>query len=252
VTGSLSAGVLAAVLMGAAMSLIMVFMDATLKVEQIVTGMALNLLASGLSLFWFKAGVKSSLTGVSKVATFQAQPLPLLGDLPYLGEVLFSHEWPTYFAFLMVPAIGFFLYRTRFGLEIRCLGENPKAIDMKGLSVTARQYGAVLFGGAMAGLGGAFLTLGTTGRFVPEISAGRGWLAIVVVIAGGWRVTGVLIAALAFAFLDAFQLQLQGIGVRVPYQILLALPFVVAIVALALRRGVARPPAALGIPYHRE
>ena len=152
----------------------------------------------------------------------------------------------------MAPVIVFFLYRTRYGLEIRCLGENPKAIDMKGLNVTLRQYAAVLFGGAMAGLGGAFLTLGMTGRFVPDITAGRGWLAIVIVIAGGWRVRGVVIAALAFAFLDALQLHIQGVGVKIPYQFLLALPYVVAIVALAMRRGHTQPPAALGIPYTRE
>lgn len=152
----------------------------------------------------------------------------------------------------MVPAIWFFLYRTRYGLLIRTLGENPRAADVKGVSVPRYRYLAVIFGGLMAGLGGSFLTLASAGVFVQDISAGRGWLAIVVIIAGNWQPNRIVLAALIFAFLDAFQLQMQGLGVQLPYQIFLALPYVVAILALALSRARSKGPQSLGIPYTRE
>jgi len=125
-------------------------------------------------------------------------------------------------------------------------------LDIKGIDVSARQYAAVVFGGMMAGLGGAFLTVGSAARFVPEMTNGRGWLAIVIVIAGMWRPVPVLLATLAFSFLDALQLQIQGIGVAVPYQLLLAMPYIFAILALAIRRSHSGAPAMLGVAYWRR
>lgn len=252
-TGSTAAGLLLAVIAGGLMSFIMVFMAATLKVEQVVTGLALNLLAAGMSLYLYKAFLTGEGKGVPIIEVMPTLPLPLLSDIPYIGPILFTQKALTYVAFLMVPAVWFFLYRTKYGLEIRCLGENPKVIDTKGMSVTARQYGAVILGGMLVGLGGAFVTIGSVARFVPEITNGRGWLALVIVIAGNWRPTGILIAALVFAFLDALQLQIQGIGVVLPYQILLALPYVMAIVLMVLksRRGQSGEPARLAVPYFR-
>ena len=118
--------------------------------------------------------------------------------------------------------------------------------------MAARQYGAVVFGGMMAGLGGAFLSVASAARFVPDMTNGRGWLAIVIVIAGMWRPVPILIATLAFSLLDALQLQIQGIGIAMPYQLLLAMPYIVAILALVLSRSRAGAPAMLGIPYSRE
>lgn len=250
-TGSLWAGVIAAVAVGGAMGLLLAVMTVTLKVEQIVTGLTLNLLAVGLSTFLYKIAVEGA-PGTPTIDIFEPLPIPYLSELPYLGPILFSQQALTYLAFGAVPAIWFFLYRTKYGLELRCIGENPKALDTKGLSVYARQYAAVVFGGVMAGLGGAFLTIGSSVRFVPEITNGRGWLAIVIVIAGAWRPGGILIATLAFAFLDALQLQMQGVGMDVPYQLLLAMPYVVAILALALRRSRSGAPLKLGIPYSRD
>jgi general nucleoside transport system permease protein len=148
--------------------------------------------------------------------------------------------------------VWFFLYRSRLGLEIRCIGENPKALDIKGHSVPVRQYAAVLFGGAMAGLGGACLTVAATAHFVPDMVNGRGWLALVIVIAGAWSPGRVLAAALVFSFLDALQLQIQGVGIQIPYQLLLAMPYAAAILALMLRRKAGRAPAMLGMSYQRE
>lgn len=252
-TGSTVMGLLVGMAAGGAMSFLMVFMAATLKVEQVVTGLALNLLAAGLSLYLFKAVFASSDGSMATIEAMPVVPIPFLSDLPWIGPILFTQKILTYVAFLMVPAVWFLLFRTKFGLEIRCLGENPKVIDTKGLGVARRQYAAVILGGVLVGMGGAFVTIATVTRFVPDITAGRGWLALVIVIAGNWRPTGILIAALMFAFLDALQLQIQGVGVTLPYQIFLALPYVVAIVLMVIKsgRGRSEEPRRLGLPYFR-
>ncbi|MBA3518375.1 MAG: ABC transporter permease [Rhizobiales bacterium] len=250
-TGSLWLGVASAMLAGGLISLLFAFIVISMKVEQIVTGLAINLLGAGLSIFW----LRSAFAGQDMTPTipfFATVPVPVLSWIPILGPILFEQKILTYAAFLAVPAIGYFLFRTRLGLELRCIGENPKALDTKGLSVAVRQYGAVVFGGIMAGLGGAFLSVGSAARFVPDMTNGRGWLAIVIVIAGMWRPVPILIATLAFSFLDALQLQIQGIGIAIPYQLLLAMPYVVAILALILSRTRSGAPAMLGVPYSRE
>ena len=249
-SGSALVGLGAAVLAGLLMSLLFAFMVITLKIEQIVTGLALNLLASGLSTFWLRSAF-SDMKNVPGISILQNAPIPLLSDIPYVGPILFDQRVVSYVALLLVPAVWLFLYRSRLGLEIRCIGENPKALDIKGHSVALRQYAAVLFGGAMAGLGGACLTVAATAHFVPDMVNGRGWLALVIVIAGGWSPGLVLTAALAFSFLDALQLQIQGVGIQIPYQLLLAMPYAAAIVALMLRRKAGRAPAMLGVSYRR-
>jgi simple sugar transport system permease protein len=250
-SGSPIVGFGAAMLAGALMSLLFAVMVITLEIEQIVTGLALNLLGSGLSTYWLRSAF-SDMNNVPGIAILRDARIPLLADIPYLGQILFDQRIVSYVALLAVPVIWLFLFRSRLGLEIRCIGENPKALDIKGRSVAARQYAAVLFGGLMAGLGGACLTIAATAHFVPDMVNGRGWLAIVIVIAGAWNPWGVLIAALVFSFLDALQLQIQGVGIQIPYQVLLAMPYAIAILALVLRRKTGRAPAMLGLSYRRE
>ncbi len=250
-TGSLWLGVAAAMMTGALTSLVFAFLVITLKIEQIVTGLAINLLGSGMSVFLLRS-VFTEQDATPAIPLFAAVPIPWLSDIPWLGPVFFNQKTITYLAFLAVPLLGYLLFRTRLGLELRCIGENPKALDTKGISVGLRQYGAVVFGGVMAGMGGAFLSVGSAARFVPDMTNGRGWLAIVIVIAGMWRPVPILLATLAFSFLDALQLQIQGIGIAIPYQLLLAMPYAVAILALAVSRRRARAPAMLGVPYSRE
>jgi ABC-type uncharacterized transport system permease subunit len=250
-SGSPIAGFGAAMVAGALMSLLFAIMVITLQIEQIVTGLALNLLGSGLSTYWLRSAF-SDMNNVPGITIQQNARIPVLADIPYVGEILFDQRVVSYVGLLAVPLIWLFLFRSRLGLEIRCIGENPKALDIKGRSVVARQYAAVLFGGLLAGLGGACLTIAASAHFVPDMVNGRGWLALVIVIAGGWGPWRVLVAALAFSFLDALQLQIQGVGIQIPYQILLAMPYVVAILALMLRRKSGRAPAMLGISYRRE
>ncbi len=252
-TGSLWLAAAAAIAAGGLMNLILVFMAVNLKVDQTVTGLSLNLFASGITLYVYRvifAGRGSS--DFPFIATFQPAPIPGLSAIPYLGEILFDQRVLTYVAFAMFPLVWFFLYRTRHGLVLRSIGENPRAADMRGIHLFRYQYAGVIFGGMMTGLAGSFLTLGSSAKFVPDISAGRGWLVLVIIIAGNWNPLGMLAATLAFAFLDALQLQIQGVGVSIPYQFLLALPYVVAILAMMTSRSQSTQPRALGRPYVRE
>lgn len=248
-SGSLLMATLAAIAAGAVLGLVTAFMTATLRVDQFVVGLGLNLFASGTTLFWFQ-----SYTAGGVYPTFQGFPayaVPYLSDIPYLGPIFFNQRGLTYLAYFVVPAVWYFLYRTRLGLEIRCLGENPKALEVKGLSISARQYAATMFGSAMTGLSGGFLMLGFSDRFLGDFTAGRGWLVIVALIAGNWNPKGTVLALTAFAFLESLATHLQVIGVGVPRQALVGLPYLASIVLLMLVRTRTGQPARLGIPYLR-
>lgn len=241
---------LVAMAAGLAVGLLIGFMTVTLRVDHFVTGLGFNLLASGLTLFWFRAYVGGEKP--PSYATIDTVPVPLLSDIPVLGPILFDQHLLTYLVFLSVPFIAFFLRRMTWGLELRAAGENPQFLEAKGLSVVARQYGAVLFGSALTALGGAFLMLAFADQFRPDISGGRGWLAIVAVIAGNWRPVRTTVAVLVFAVLDSVAVHAQGVGVDVPYQFFLMLPYVMSIVLLVLIRTRSGQPAKLGVPYLRH
>jgi len=233
VTGSPWVGALAGMAGGMAATSIIVGLAIFLKVEQIVCGMAVNLLAAGLTAFLYKVIFTS--TTPPAITIMGSAPIPFLSDIPWLGPILFQQRALTYLALLLVPVAGSLLYRSRPGLELRSIGENPLVLEARGLSVKGRQAVAMLICGALGGLGGAFLTAGSAVRFVPEMVNGRGWLAIIAVVAGAWRPGGVLAATLGFAILDSLQLHVQGVGIKLPYQILLAAPYVASLVLLAFR-----------------
>ena len=251
-TGSLPLGLLGAAAGGGALAVLMAVMTATVKVNQVVAGLALNILGLGLAFFWYRSVYEAgSSIDIPTVATFDIFEVPLLSKLGAVGDVFFSQHWLTYFAVVMVPITWMFLYRTKYGLELRSIGHNPEACDMRGVGIVSRQYTAVIFGGAMAGLAGSFLSLAQTGLFFPDIVAGRGWIALAIVIFGNWRASWILGGSLLFGFLEATQLSLQASDVNLPYQLLLALPFILTIAALVLNRSRSRAPLALTIPYHR-
>lgn len=247
-THSLWLGLLAAALAGGTMAVLLAFMSVTLKVDQTVTGLALNLLASGLTLFLFRLFLQHG----NVIQLFPLVPIPYLSKIPYLGEILFNQKLLTYFAFLCIPVIAFFLNRTTVGLAIRSAGENPRAVDTRGLNVNALRYLAVVFGGLMAGVAGSFYTNGISSRFMSDITGGRGWLAIIVVIAGNWQPSRMLVATLIFALLDAVQFTSQGIQTNIPFQLLLAMPYIIALIALMSSRLRSRMPGSLGVPYMKE
>ncbi|MBA1140969.1 ABC transporter permease [Mesorhizobium neociceri] len=249
-TGSLWLAVLAAIVAGALMGAIIAFMTATLRVDHFIAGLGLNLLAGGLTLYWFQSYIQGR--AQPTFSGFQDVAIPLLSDISVIGPILFSQRALTYVALLTVPLVWFLLYRSRYGLELRCLGENPKALDVKGLSVTARQFAAVMIGSALTGLGGGFLMLGFSDRFLADFTAGRGWIVIVALIAGNWKPKGVLVAVIAFAFLESLATHLQVLGAPVPHQLLLALPYLASIGLLMGVRFRSGQPTRLGIPYKRE
>jgi len=252
-TGNLWFGVLGASLSGAILSLIMALLSVNLKVDQTITGLALNIFASGFSFYIYRLLYQDFVGGnMPTVQPFTALKIPALSEIPVLGPTLFSQHALSYIAFLMVPAIFYFLHRTKYGLALRCLGENPRTVDMKGLSVNTYQYLALIFGGIMSGVGGSFLTLASAGLFVGDIAAGRGWIAIAIVIFGNWKSTGIMWATLFFALLNSFQMQFQSLDIQIPYQVVLALPYVLTIFALIFSRRKQGAPLSLGIPYNRE
>jgi simple sugar transport system permease protein len=251
---SLWMGVACAALAGALLSLVMAVLCVTLKQDQTIAGLTLNLFSGGISFYIYRVIYQDFLGGnMPKVSPFTEQPIPILSKIPVLGASVFSQHILAYIVFLMVPLIFFFLYRTKYGLVLRCLGENPRTVDMKGLSVARIQYMALLFGGMMSGIGGSYLTLASAGMFVDGIAAGRGWIAIAIVIFGAWRPWSILGASLFFAFLDSFQRQIQNAGFSlIPYQFILVLPYVVTILVLFINRKRPGAPLALGLPYNRE
>jgi simple sugar transport system permease protein len=247
-TGSLFVGLLAAILTGIILNLLMGFLSVTLGLNQHVSGLGITLFATGLALFLFR-----QIYGGQQTPPSLPESFPQLSILS--GTALapvFSQYTLTYFALLCVPFAAWLLKRTAFGLRLRAVGESPEAADMAGISVYRMRYGALVIGGIFMGLSGAFLSLAQLGAFSQGIINGRGWVAIAIVIFGNWSAVKVLGGALLFGALQALQLRLQAEGVALPYELLLALPYIMTIVVLALTGRNASYPAALLKPYRRE
>lgn len=239
-TGSPALALGVAIAAGLVVAAVNGFLTIVLKLDQFVAGLALNLLASGITLFWFRAGL-------------QGKGTPTFASLSPISEGPFAGLYPmTVFAFALAPLIWWFLERTRPGLELRCLGENPEALDLRGVNVRRGQMLALLFAGGMTGLAGGFLMLAFSDRFVPDFTGGRGWLVVVAIIAGNWRPGRVLAAVLFFAALDALAVQSRVGGSFLPEQLLLAMPYLLSLALMALFRSKSLEPAALGIPYRRR
>jgi general nucleoside transport system permease protein len=247
-TGSLWLGLLAAILTGMALSLLLGLLTVTLGLNQHVSGLGITLLASGLALYTFRIVYGGSSTPPALEGSFELLPLAT-GTI--LGPLINQYGL-TYFALALVPFLGWLLMHTRFGLRVRSVGMNPEAADVAGVNVYRVRYQALLLGGALIGLGGAFLSLAQLGAFTHGVVNGRGWVAIAIVIFGNWQPSKVFLGALLFGFVQALQLRLQAEGIPLPYEALLALPYIVTIVVLALAGRNASYPTALLKPYRRE
>ncbi|MYJ29744.1 MAG: ABC transporter permease [Acidimicrobiaceae bacterium] len=248
---SLWLGVVSGVGAGILLSLLMAVLVSSIKVEQVVAGLALNLFGIGMAFYLFRAVYPQTGSEMPRSDTFDHAEIPLLSAIPAVGEVVFSQHWLTYAAIGCCPLLWWTLNRTQFGLELRSVGNNPAACDMRGINVTGMQYLALMFGGLMAGLAGAFLSVFLSGLFFVDVAAGRGWIALAIVIFGNWRIGRILAGSLFFGYLDAYQLSLQARGVDVPHQLLLALPFALTIAALVVNRRRSHEPLHLGVPYFR-
>lgn len=252
-SNSLWIGVLFAIIAGILVSAIFGILAVILKIDQTVSGLTVNIFSAGLTFYMYRSIFPNvGATNIPALKPFTVHKIPFLSDIPIIGEILFSQYALSYIAILMMVLITFYLYRTKSGLILRTLGENPRAVDMKGINVTLYRFCAVLFGGMMAGLAGAFITLASVGIFVADITSGRGWLAIAIVIFGDWKPTKILWASLFFGFIDALQMQLQALGVQLPFQLFLAMPYILTTVAVFLARKRSGAPMALGIHYVRE
>jgi simple sugar transport system permease protein len=250
-TGSVAAGMLAAMAASGIMALALAYYSITLRGAQITVGLALYVLGLGLSSLIYRVafGVRLS---TPRAPTLDTLPLPGLADIPVLGPILFQQNVLVYVAMLLVPAVHLFLFHTPVGLRMRAAGENPRAVDTLGLNVAALRYGATLAGGVLIGLGGAYLPLALTGTFSDNMTAGRGWLALILVIFGRWQPGLVLLGACFFAYVDSLQFKVAMVTKAVPPQFLLMLPYVLAVVLLIRIYSGARAPRALAIPYDRE
>ncbi len=246
-TGNLLLAVLAAAFVGVLMGLLMSLISVTLKVEQGISGIGLYMFGLGLSSLLSKVLVGT----VKTVPGFPAVKIPLLGDIPYLGPILFQHSVLVYGAFLLVPAAWWFLEKITWGLKIRAVGQNPAAADSLGVDVNRIRYFSVCLGAALAGIAGASLSVALLKLFQENMTAGMGFIAVALVYFGGWRPLGILGGALLFSTVDAMQLWMQVLGVKIPSDVAVMLPYLLTIAALAFATNRARQPAALNVPFER-
>ena len=250
-SGSALAGVGAGMAASGILALLLAYYGITLRGSQITVGLGLYVLGIGFSSLLYRVvfGVRLS---PPRVATLPPLRWPGLSDLPVLGPILFHQNILVYVALLLVPAVHLFLFKTPLGLRIRATGENPRAVDALGINVFALRYGATVAGGCLIGLGGAYLPLVLTGTFTDNMVAGRGWIALMLVIFGRWVPHVVLLGAFLFAYVESFQFKLAMGSKLVPPQFLLMLPYIFAMaVLIRIYRG-ARAPKALTVPYDRE
>jgi len=263
-SGSVWLGLLAGIAASMALSGLHGLASITFRGNQLISGVAINFLAAGMTVLiaqdWFQQGGRTpSLAGAARFNPITFPFAEAVRDVPFIGpiyaELLSGHSILVYVAFLAVPATWWILYRTRFGLRLRAVGENPAAVDTAGVSVVGLRYGAVAICGILCGIAGAYLATALQAGFVKDMTAGRGFIALAALIFAKWRPWQALWACLLFGFLQAIALRYQNIdlgGVVIPVQVMDALPYVLTVVILAGFVGKAIPPRAGGEPYVKE
>ncbi len=266
VTGSAWLGLGAGMATSIALSLLLGLACVTYRGNQVVAAMAVNIMVSGLAptlaLAWFNLGgqtpqldaVGQRFTEITWPWTKAAHAMPFPGLL--YSELLSGHNGIVYLAAIAVPSAAWLLYRTRFGLRLRAVGENPQAVDTAGISVNLLRYRAMIISGALCGIAGTYLSVAASSGFVRDMTAGKGYLALAALIFGKWRPYPTLAACLLFAFTDALAVRLQGVSIPVigvvPVQFILALPYILTVLLLAGFVGRARAPTAIGVAYSKE
>ncbi|MCF6177959.1 MAG: ABC transporter permease [Geopsychrobacter sp.] len=246
-SGSLLLGVFAAFAAAFAAGCIHAFICVQLRGNQIVSGLALTMFGIGVTALFGRGVVGQTIDG------FERHAVPLLSQLPLVGKAFFQQDWLIYFSFLLVFKIWFFFYRTRWGLELRTIGENPAAADACGIQVNRYRFLAVACGSGFVGIGGAYLSLASTPMWIENMSAGRGWIAVALVIFASWSSFRALFGAYLFGGITAMQLRFQAMGTSVSAHILQMLPYVFTIIVLVistlrLQKGASQQPGNLGQP----
>lgn len=242
-TGSATTGLVAGALIGLLVGWVHGNLSHRIQINTFVVGLVINALALGLTSYLLQL---SDFTG-TQVGQVD---IPLLSDIPLLGA-LFSQRWPLYLLLLVVPLTWFLVNRTRWGLELRAVGENPQAADVSGIKVNLRRRQALLYCGLLSGLGGAFLSVGLVGSFNNNMTAGRGFIVIAAVIFGAWRLKGTMLGCLLFGAADAMRLALPSLGLEINPQLLVAAPYLLALTVMVVVAQSQREPRALGTPFER-
>ena len=265
VAGSPWAGLLVAIIVSCGLAMLHGFATITHRGDQVVSGVAINILVAGLTvilgLAWFRqGGLTPALDSESRFLSItlpwveQISVIPLLG--PIYKELINGHNALVYLAFIIVPIVWWVVYRTRFGLRLRAVGENPTAVDTAGISVIKLRYTALLIGGVLCGIAGTYIAVAHNAQFSRDMTAGQGYIALAALIFGKWRPFTVLLACLLFGFLDALAVRLQGVVVpgigQIPVQLIEATPYLLTVILLAGFIGRAIPPKASGIAYVKE
>lgn len=251
VTQSVPAALLAAMIAGVAMAALLALFSITYLVNQVVLGVVLNLLAVGVTGFLFDQLVQPASTRYNAAPVLEPIAIPGLSQIPFFGRVLFEQTVLAYLAAFSVVAVWWLLFKTKWGLRVRSVGEHPEAADTVGISVRAIRWSAVLAGGVFGGLGGAYFTLASTGSFSKEFTVGNGFIALAALIMGRWHPVLAAVMALFFGFVTQMASQLQTLSTPMPSQFLLILPYIATIIAVAGLVGRVRAPAADGIPYEK-
>ncbi|WP_322921265.1 ABC transporter permease [Nocardioides renjunii] len=251
-TGSPWAGLVAAAVAGALVALVLGLFAITYFVDQVIVGVVLNVLVLGLTNFMFRQVLTPNAETLNSPDRFQRLPIPILGDIPLIGPILFRQTPLVYVLYVVVALVAYALYRTRWGLRVRAVGEHPKAADTVGIKVNRTRYRTILLAGLIAGMGGAYYSLVSVSQFNREMTGGAGYIALAAVIFGKWDPIRATLAALLFGFASNLQGVLSAIGSPVPSQFMLMLPYLVTIFAVAGLVGRSRPPAADGVPYRQQ
>jgi general nucleoside transport system permease protein len=237
-------GFVGATVSGVAIALVFALFVVQLRADQIITGTAITLLAAGLTGTLYRALYGAAGAALS-IPTMGPTAIPGLVAIPFVGTGFFDQPIVTYVVYVLVPAVWWWMYRTHDGLALRAVGESPIAAEAAGIRVSRVRFAAIMFGGVTGGAAGATLVVAQAGTFAEGMSAGRGFIAIAIVVLGRWHPVGVALAALVFGAASALQFLLQALGLALPYQLFLALPYVLTLIALAGVAGRVRAPAAL-------
>lgn len=243
-------GVGAAVITGMLTGLLLAVLSIDLGANQIVSGLMINIFWLGLSGFLARVMMASDIT--KKLPGLGTWHIPLLEKIPYFGNLLFQRNPLTYVSYAVVIVLTFLLFKTTWGLSVRAAGEHPRAVDTAGISVSRLRYICVISSGALAAVAGAFLSVGVVRFFTENMSAGRGFIGLIIVIMGKWHPAGVILAALFFGFVDALQLRLQSFDVGNAFHFLIMLPYICGLIVVSGVVGRRYAPAALGLPYRKE
>ena len=243
-------GMICAMLAAAVVGALFAFLTVTLRANQIVVGVAINTLGGGVTTVLYRMLFGMDFVSVGEYA-FTRISLPVLKDIPIIGAAIFDQMPVVYIAFILVPVVSYFLFRTPTGLNLRSVGENPRAADTLGIDVYKMRYAAVIVGCMFIGMGGAFLSTGLITSFQEDMTANRGFIALAAVIFGKYKPTGVMLATMLFALGLAVANLLPSLGSNIPYNIVTMIPYLLTIVALAGFVGKVTPPAAAGKPYKK-